>query len=67
MSGRDCLTDKCQFGGTQMSEPVKELTLRLVQLHRCKIQCKSNAGSGVPTTVMRVTLQELNEIQREAG
>ncbi len=23
MSGRHCLTDKCQFGGTQMSQPVK--------------------------------------------
>lgn len=67
MSGRHCLTDKCQFGGTQMSQPVKELTLNFVRLHKAKLRNKSNAGSGVLTKIKRVTLQELNEIQREAG
>lgn len=64
MSGRHCLTDECQFGGAQMSQPVKKLTLRLVQLHRCKTHHESNVGSGIPTTIKRETLQELNEIQR---
>lgn len=47
-----------------MARPVLRPTLRLVLPHRWKLRYKSNAGSGVPIAVMRVTLHELNERQR---
>lgn len=40
MSGNHCLTDTCQFGGTQMSQPVRKLTSKLVAQVQDSIQVK---------------------------
>lgn len=67
MSGRRFLTDKCQFGGTQMSQPIKELTqISPAAQVQAMIQVIFRKWR-IYRTIKRVSLQELNEIKREAG